>query len=93
METSARALKEVLQLVVRLSNVFIERLSILSSAPRVCAVQVPLHYNSDVLLFVDPILRCGPHVGLSSRISSRELVDIYDLKILLTETKTQDVYP
>ena len=79
-KTSACVLKEVFQLVVRRSNVFIERLSILPSAPRVCAVQVPLHHNSVVLLFVYPILRCGPHFGLSSRIGSRELVDIYDLE-------------
>jgi len=76
MEASARVLKEVFQLVVRRSNVFIERLSILPTAPRVCAVQVPLHYNSVVLLSVYPILRCGAHIGLSSRIGSRELVDI-----------------
>ena len=80
MEASARIVKEVFQLVIRRSNVLIERLSICTSAPRVCAVQVSLHYDSVVLLFVDPILRCGPHVGLSSRIGSRELVDIYDLE-------------
>ena len=80
MEASARVLKEVFQLVVRRSNVFIERLSILPTAPRVCAVQATLHYSSVVLLFVYPILRCGPHVGLSSRIGSRELVDVYDLE-------------
>jgi len=80
MEASARVLKEVFQLVICRSNVFIERLSIIPSAPRVCTVQVPLHYDSVVLLFIDPILRCGSHVGLSRRIGSRELVDIYDLE-------------
>ena len=62
------------------SDVFIESLSIIPSTPRVCAVQVPLHYNTVVLLFIYPILRCGPHVGLSRGIGSRELVDIYDLE-------------
>ena len=76
MELSARVLKEVFQLVIRRSDVFIERLSIIPS-PRVCTVQVPLHYNSVVLLFVYPILRCGPHVGLSRGIGSRELIDIH----------------
>ena len=76
MEASARILKEVFQLVVRRSNVFIERLSIFPSAPWVCAVQVPLHYNTVVLLFVYPILRCGPQLGLSRRIGIRELVDV-----------------
>jgi len=80
MEASARILKEVFQLVIRRSNVLIERLSIFPSVPRVCAIQVPLHYNTVVLLFVYPILRCGPHLGLSSRIGSRELVDVYDLE-------------
>jgi len=80
MEPSARVLKEVFQLVICRSNVFIERLSIVSSTPRVCTVQVPLHYSSVVLLFVDPILCCGPHVGLSRRIGSCELVDVYDLE-------------
>ena len=80
MGTSARVLKEVFQFVIHRSNVFNERLSILLSAPQVCAVQVPLHYDSVILSFVDPTLRCGPHIGLSSRIGSRELVDIYDLE-------------
>jgi len=80
MEASAHILKEVFQLVVRRSNVLIKRLSIFPSAPRVCAIQVPLHYNTVVLLFVYPILRCGPHLGLSCRIGGRELVNVYDLE-------------
>jgi len=80
MELSARVLKEVFQLVIHRSDIFIQRLSIIPSASRVCTVQVPLHYNSVVLLFVYPILRCGPHVGLSRGISGRELVDIYELE-------------
>ena len=71
-------LKEVFQFVVRRSNIFIERLSIFPTAPLVCAIEVPLHYNTDVFLFVYPMLRCGPHLGLSFRICGRELVDIYD---------------
>ena len=77
MEASARILKEVFQLVIRRSNVLFRRLSIFPSAPRVCAIQVPLHYNTIVLLFVDPILCCGPHLGLSRRIRGRALVDVY----------------
>ena len=80
MEASARILKEVFQLVIRRSNVLIERLSIFPSAPRVCAIQVPLHYNTVILLFVYPILRCGPQLDLSRRICGRELVDVYDLE-------------
>jgi len=80
MEVSTRVLKEVFQLVIRRSDVFIERLSIIPSAPRVCTVEIPLHYNSVVLLFVYPILCCGPHVGLSRGIRSRELIDIHKLE-------------
>ena len=81
MEVSARVLKKVFQLVIRRSDIFIWRLSIIPSAPRVCTVQVPLHYiNSVVLLFVYPILRCGPDVGLSCGIGSRELIDMHKLE-------------
>jgi len=79
MEVSTRVLKEVFQLVIRRSDVFIERLSIIPSAPRICTVEIPLH-NSVVLLFVYPILRCGPRVGLSRGIGSRELIDIHKLE-------------
>jgi hypothetical protein len=37
-ETTARVLKEIFQLVVRRSNILIERLSIFPSAPLVCAI-------------------------------------------------------
>ena len=45
--------------------IFVEGLSVVPSAPRVCTVQVPLHYNSVVFLRVYPVLRRGPHVSLS----------------------------
>jgi len=62
---SARILEDVFQRVARRPNILIEGLSILPRAPLVCAIEVPLHYNTAVFLFIYPILRCGPHLGLS----------------------------
>jgi len=39
-----------------------------------CTVQVSLEYNSIVFLFINPIFRSRPHLGLSLGVSSRELV-------------------
>ena len=60
-EVSTRVFDEVFQFVIRRSYVFIERLSVVPSAPQVCTVQVSLQYNSVVLLLVYPVLRRGPH--------------------------------
>ena len=79
-KVSIRVFDEVFQFVVRRSYVFIERLSVVSSAPRVCTVQVSLQYNSIVLWFVYPVLRRGPHIGLSYGIGSRKLIHIHKLE-------------
>ena len=75
-----RVFDEVFQFVVRRTYVFIEGLSVVPSAPRVCTIQVSLQYNSVVLLFVYLVLRRGPHIGLSNGIGSRKLVHIYKLE-------------
>ena len=71
---------EVFQFVVRRAYIFVEGLSVVPSAPRVCTIQVSLQYNSVVLLFVYPVLRRCPHIGLSHRISRRKLVHIHKLE-------------
>ena len=42
----------------------------------------PPAFNLVVLLFVYPVLHRGPHVGLSRRIGSRELINIHKLKVV-----------
>ena len=71
---------EVFQFLVRHSYIFIERLSIVPAAPRMCTIQISLKYNSAVFLFIYPVFRCCPHLGLSLRISSRELIHVYKLE-------------
>ena len=46
-----RVFDEVFQFVVRRAYIFIEGLSVVPSAPRVCTIQVSLQYNS-VVLFI-----------------------------------------
>ena len=75
-----RVFDKVFQYVVHRTYVFIERLSVVPLAPLVCTIQVSLQYNSVVLFFVYPVLRRGPHIGLSNGIGSRELVHIYELE-------------
>jgi len=69
-KVSIRVFDDVFQFVVRCSYVFIERFSVVPSEPRVCTVQVYLQYNSVVLVFVYPVLRRGPHIGLSYGIAA-----------------------
>ena len=80
MGVSSSTAKEVFKFVIRCSYVLIEGLCVIPSAPRMCTVQVPLHYYMVVLLLGYPVFRRIPHVCLPHGIGGCELVDIYELE-------------
>jgi len=80
MEVSSSTAKEVFKFVIRSSYVLIEGLCVILSAPRMCTVQVPLHYYILDLLQGCPVFCCIPHVCLPHGVGGCEWVDIHKLE-------------